>query len=551
MAGKRPRDADGKILPWRPSGFEPVTDRWADDVQTHRVQRARLMGVHQDDTRSPAQRGADTMKLRALERRAFPVDEPGKPLAPNPRLLTDGQLLDLVKKLERAAKYDWATNARPEQIEPEAYRNWLLIGGRGMGKTRTGAETVRDWVNNQGLRRIAVIAKGSRELRDVCFQGVSGLLSVFPADEVQDYRKGLGDTYMVTKGGVMIIGYSAEAPDAIRGQAFDAIWGDEFAAWPKHLAQDMFDQAWFCMRESEDPRMILTTTPKRVQHLMDLLERAEEADSGVVITRGKTSDNKGLSKAAMIELYHRYAGTHLGRQELDGELLTDVEGALWVPEMIEVARWAPTEENPELPKFRKVIIGVDPSGSATGDATGIVALGYTADRKLYVLGCYSTKGLPGVRYEAVCRAAERHRHQGARCEILVEYNFGGDNAIFAIDKQWKHMQDAGLIQGVCPTLKKSTLKGDKAVKASPFAMLYQQQMNLGIERVFHVPATLANGIDKLENEMLSWAVTDKQSPNSIDAATIAGRRAMQELGLEGGLGTPGASRRIDDGYRPF
>lgn len=558
MSGKRPRDDDGKIRPWRPAGWEPVTDREADDVRAHRVARAKGMGIHPDDTRTASQRGLDRANLGHLGKQAFPVSaaRPEKGPKPKPHLMTDGQLLALVKKLERAAKYDWDTNARPEQKEPPDYNTWILNAGRGFGKTRTGAETVRDWVEKQGLRRIAVIAKGSRELRNVCFEGVSGLLAVFPPEMIKAYRKGLGDTYLELTNGAIIIGYSAEAPDAIRGQSFDAIWGDEFAAWPKHLAKDMFDQSWFCLREQENPRIILTTTPKRVAHLMDLLEEAKDGKRKIVVTKGKTRDNPVLKAQALEELEARYAGTHLGRQELDGELLGDVEGALWIPDMVEAARWEEREDDKgepiPLPKFRKVIIGVDPSGSETGDATGIVAIGYTADKRIFVLGCYSTKGLPAVRYSSVCAAAEKHKGQGLRTEILVEYNFGGDNAMFAIEQQWKHMRAEGYVNGPCPMVKKSTLRGDKAAKSSPVAALYEQQFNRGVERIWHLEPSASNGIHKLENEMLSWAVTDKASPNSLDAATIAVRRAMQELGWEGGLGRPGPGRRIDpDGWRPF
>lgn len=541
MPGKRPRCEDcGIIHPWSPTGF-PVQHRPADGTE-------KQAKSHKRDSRHVYERGIDHQKLRRLDREAFPVmtAHPG-PI--RPELQTDAQLLQLVRDCLKADRYDWAANARPDQREPEAYEVWLLLGGRGMGKTRTGSETVRDWVTVQGMKRVAVIAKGSRELRDVCFESKdAGLLACIPPELILNYRKGLGDTYLELKNGAKIIGYSAEAPDAIRGQAFDAIWGDEFAAWPKHLAQDMYDQAWFTLRETQNPRMVLTTTPKRVPHLMDLLEReGVDAEVRIVVTKGKTTDNTALSKKALAALYARYAGTHLGRQELDGELLNDVEGALWVPPMVEAARWF---EHTELPKFHKVIVGVDPSGSATGDATGIVVLGYTLDRRIFVLGCYSTKGLPAQRYGAVCRATTKHRAQGNRVEILVEYNFGGDNAIFAIQQQWKHMIQAGEIEGACPLVKKSTLKGDKAVKASPFAALYEQQMNIGIERVFHAWPTPLNGIDKLENELLSWAVTDKASPNSLDAAVIAGRRAMLELGLEAVISTASTTRRIEDGYRP-
>lgn len=492
------------------------------------------------------QMGNEQRSLRKLANEAgLGQDVSATPRGINPHMLTDAQLLELVQRLEKADRYDWAANARPEQREPRNYRTWLLNGGRGMGKTRTGSETVKDWVMNQGLMRIAVIAKGSRELRNVCFEGVSGLQAVFEPDQIKSYRKGLGDTYMELANGAKIIGYSAEAPDAIRGEAFDAVWGDEFAAWPKHLAQDMIDQAWFCLRESKDPRVILTTTPRRVKHLMDLLKRAE-TDPSVVVTKGKTSDNKGLSKEALAELYASYGGTHLGRQELEGELLGDVEGALWLPDFIEYARWSPTEKEDELPRFVRVMVGLDPSGSATGDETGIVVLGYTADRRIFVLACHSTGGTPEHRYGAACAAAYRH---GAS-HMVIEYNYGGDNAAFAVENQWKHMRASGDVAGPQPRIVKSTLKGDKAVKAGPVAALYEQQLKTGIERIFHVPVTAENGLGGLESEMLSWIPTDKHSPNSMDALVVAGRRAMQDLGLERTMGSA-KGRRLEGGYDPY
>lgn len=541
------RDENGKKLPWRAPGPAPGTKPpTAADTDSGKAW-AKLAG-RPYGTKAPLghEVAAANAALRRLEKEAFPVTEPEKKL-PNVRLMTDGQLLALQEALMKAERYDWRANARPEQLEPADYKNWLLMGGRGMGKTRTGAETVRDWVENQNMKRVAVIAKASRELRDVCFEGISGLLEVIPPDLIKDYRKGLGDTYIVLKNGARIIGFTAEAPDSIRGHAFDGIWGDEFAAWPKHLAADMYIQAWMTLRQAKRPRMILTTTPKRVPHLKDFLERAEHGDEGIVITKGKTTDNTALSAEAMNELYSQYGGTHMGRQELDGEMLTDVDGALWTPEMVDAARWAPDDEESDLPKFRKIICAVDPSGSANGDATGIVVVAYAGDRRIFVLGCYSTKGLAAHRYNEVCRAAERH---GAN-EILYEGNFSGDNAALGIENQWKHLVQAGEITSRMPRIKDSTLQGNKAVKASPVAALYEQQMNAGISRIWHLQPSKANGLAKLEDELVTWAVKDKNSPNSLDALVIGARRCMRELGLDGGWGQAGPGRRMDDGWRPF
>lgn len=539
MAGRKGGGDKPKV--WRPPGWEPVGGTKAEE-HAKAQQRA---GIPDDIY----QRGVEVQELRRLERSAE-LDAVTTPPPPprraviNPRLMTDGELLELVKDLARVDRYDWRKNARPEQLEPDAYSIWLVLAGRGFGKTRAGAETAREKVKKPN-KRVAVIAKASRELRDVCFEGKSGLLNVIPPDEIKDYRKGLGDTYIDLKNGSKIIGFTAESPDSIRGHAFDWVWGDEFAAWPKHLAQDMLDQAMFTMRES-DPRIMLTTTPKRLPHVVELMNRYKAGEEGIVLTTGSTRDNKALSKAALAMYARQYAGTRLGAQELEGVLLEDVEGALWTLETIAACQLPDDRDLPT--RFDKVIIGVDPSGSATGDATGIVALGIDKVKKcIYVLGCASRKGLPAERYTAVCMAAVRWRAN----EILVEYNFGGDNAIFGIEQQWKELKKSGRIDMKIPLIGKSTLRGDKAVKAGPVAALYEQQMNLDVERIWHARSDVNNKIATLEGELSGWAPKDKWSPNSMDALVIGARRAMLELGWEASLATPGAGRRIDDGgWRP-
>lgn len=520
MAGRAGnRDSDGRKLPWRPPGApEPA----AKDLP-HAKERARYRRKPDGVPSKPL--GADARDLAQLRSLVRAMEEPAVTADPTirPALMTDAQLLQLVKDLQRAERYDWRAHARPDQLQPPEYRTWLYMAGRGAGKSRASAEAVREWCQTPDVR-VAVMAKDSKTLRDFCFEGVSGLISVFPPEEIKHYFKGLGDCRIELTNGGKIMGFSAEAPDSMRGGSFHKAWGDEFAAWPKNLAQDALDQIWFTLRESERPQIILSTTPKRVPHVQQLMDRAD-TDPTVVVTKGKTSDNTALSAAALEELYARYGGTHLGRQELNGEMLDDVEGALWTPLMIEFARLA---DGHELPKFRKIICAVDPSGSAKGDATGIVVVAYTFDRRLFVLGCYSTKGLAAERYNAVCRAAVKH---GAN-EILYESNFSGDNAALGIENQWKHLRQIGEILTVMPRIKASTLRGDKAVKASPVAALYEQQANIGVERIFHVAENRANGLAILESELISWAVTDKASPNSLDALVIGARRAMQECGLE-------------------
>lgn len=905
-------------MPWRPPGWEPIPDT----AETREEYRARRAAERQAEKaaarpvnqaawpggRAPhVQEGFERATARArFDKDIAAVYAVSEQRMPNPRFLPDAELIKLVERLARNDRYDWATNARPEQMEPPSYRNWLIMAGRGWGKTRTGAETVKGWCRIPGTR-IAVVAKAARELRDIDMEGVSGLLSVFEPHEIKAYRKGLGDSRIELTNGSSIHGYglpmdcpiptptgwtpmgvlqdgdevfdetgrpcrilkawdsympqrmyritfsdgatieadgdhlwvtwtkldrenlirltgtrqfpvgwpsfsarlhdswgnvrgsygprvrdtdeivrtllhphatrrvanhcipvagrlelpevdlpldpyvlgywlgdgstgearftcheddqpelnlalsrfhphptshpqriavygltkplaragvlrdkhvppsylrasarqrldllrglmdsdgtahirgdgvsfantnprltlavfelagslgerpfitrtkpstsygpnaqpgwkvswhpqinnpfqlkrkavrvalrpqirtryrsimscesieprrvrcitvdspnamylasrwfipthnSAGEPDAIRGQSFDAAWFDEFAAWPHWTAADMRDQVWFCLRESADPRVVITTTPKRVAHVLELIKRERSGESGIVITRGRTIDNAAnLGAAALAELEARYAGTRLGSQELSGELLEDVEGALWTEAMLTTARW-----EGDLPPLKKVITGFDPSGSATGDATGIVTIGYDDKSRIFVLECMSTRGLPAERYTAACLSAYRCKAD----LIMVEYNFGGDNARFGLERQWDHLVETGVISAKRPPVEPSTLKGDKAVKASPVAALYEQQMNTGVERIFHAPGSSRNGIDALESELTSWEPGDKKSPNSLDALVIAGRRAMRELGWEPSVNSASPKRRIDPGgYRPF
>jgi phage terminase large subunit-like protein len=294
--------------------------------------------------------------------------------------MTTQQLLELSQALldrVEADARDWNLHARSDQVEPSDYLFWLVMAGRGWGKTRTGSETMKKWATGDVPGHYAVIAKNDREVRNVCFEAKrAGLLAVIPEDLYRSghsngYNKSSGDTKLTLTNGSIIRAFSAEIPDNIRGYAFDGAWCDEYAAWPKKVAQEMWDNLMFCMREAREPRVVITTTPKNVEHVRDMVARAQR-EAGWVITRGHTEDNRAnLSPAMLAQLEHDYAGTRLGRQELGGELLEDVEHALWTLEMITAAQWPKDEPLPELVE---TVTSVDPSGSAKGDATGIVTM---------------------------------------------------------------------------------------------------------------------------------------------------------------------------------
>lgn len=467
---------------------------------------------------------------------------------PDPRLMSEGELLAWANALLEADRFDWASTARPEQRQPEDYQTWLILSGRGFGKTRAATEAIREWCSIPD-QRVAIVAKDHRALRDVNFDGASGLLACIPEGDLKpgSYKRGLGDVSLEFANGSIVFGFTSEAPDAIRGRAFDAAVADEFAAWSKNKAAEMLDQLWFCLRDSAVPRVIITTTPKRVPHVIDLVKRSEANEPGLVVTRGKTTDNTALSKVAMEQLQRMYGGTRIGRQELEGVLLTDVDNALWTNEMIEGARWTAEED---FPPMVGVITGVDPSGSETGDATGIVTIGWDAAKVLYVLENRSTQGTPVHRYSEVCRSARRW---GAG-EIWSESAFSGDSSIYGIQQQWKNLVESGEFPdgSTCPAVRPSTIKGDKAARAMPVVALYEQQTITGKPRIWHPPHTVGNGLAAVEDEMLSWSTDSKKSPNAIDALVHAARQIMRRTGQEAGVQSAARSeRRILGGYRPF
>ena len=496
---------------------------------------------------------------QALNLAAHPMLNRGKPRSkmPDLRIMSEQQLAELTAALLRADKYDWHANARAKQIFPENTKIWLILAGRGFGKTRAAVEEARKVCAKPGAR-VCMIAKDHKALREVCLEGKSGIIACFPPEEVKKVHKGLGDIKVELVNGSMIIGYTAMEPDAVRGTAFDLIWGDEFAAWPKNRAQDMLDQALMTMRESEHGvRCILSTTPKRIPHVVSMIKKAELEGNpfGITVTKGSSRENTALTEDWFIAMELTYGGTKLGRQELDGELVLDLDNVLWKGEWLEEARWP---EDQDLPKLIGVITGVDPSGSSEGDETGIVTVGWTREKQIFVLEDVSRKGAPGERYRAACLSAFDH---GAG-EIWYESAYGGDNAAFGIEESWKQLQREGLIpeERKCPRCLPSTIKGDKAARAMPVVALYEQQANRPeIRRIWHVQPSPTNGIAKLEDQMVSWETSDEKgkiqkSPNDIDALVHAVRQVMRRTGLEAVASSTANKenkRRVGGGWNPF
>lgn len=415
----------------------------------------------------------------------------------------------------------WPHNhARAAQRPPEwLWTVWMMLTGRGWGKTRTAAETVRSWSRTPGLQ-IAVLAKNATLVRDICFESKkSGLLTVFPPEEVAKYTSGLGETTLRLKNGTMIRGFGAETPDNLRGWAFDKGWCDEYAAWSRHTAQEVYDMLWFCLREADVPQVVISTTPKPLPHVKKLVERGrnqhKRAEEGgdrprVVLTRGHMSENDAnLSAAAREELEEEYAGTRLGRQELSGELLEDVEGALWKRWMLEVEGFRPRREH--LPDLGRVVVAVDPATKSHEDAdmTAFTVAGrgypveslYGDDRpRGYLLHCEQARHTPT---QAMKRAAKLYHEHRADC-VVIEANNGGDYL-------------PALLVEVDPTVNWRIVHATrgKRARAAPAAQLYEQA------RVHHVGS--ARVFSELEDQMTTFVGQGEteDSPDLLDSAVWA------------------------------
>ncbi len=400
----------------------------------------------------------------------------GKALA----LLSDKQALALV--------HDWCFWARPNQLPPSgAWRVWLLLAGRGFGKTRSGAEWVRSRVEAGSARRIALVAPTAADVRDVMIEGESGLLAVSPPALQPTYEP--SKRRLTWPKGALATCFSAEEPNRLRGPQHDAAWCDELAAWRN---PETWDMLMLGLRLGADPRCVVTTTPKPVRLLRQLL-----GDAGAVVTRGSTYDNRdNLAPAFLAEIVRRYEGTRLGRQEIEAELLDDTPGALWTRDAIERARVA------VLPALRRVVVAVDPATSAgeEADETGIIVAALGQDGQGYVLDDLSGRW-PSVGWARRAVAAY-HARQADR--VVAEVNNGGDLVEATI-----RMVDAGVAYRAVHAAR------GKALRAEPVAALYEQG------RVHHVGSFPA-----LEDQMCAFAPDfDRRvmgySPDRLDALVWA------------------------------
>jgi predicted phage terminase large subunit-like protein len=405
---------------------------------------------------------------------SLPVDE-------RERLLSE-----LTEEEAMALMYDWSFWARENQRAPEGdWRTWLLLAGRGFGKTRCGAEWAREQVAG-GRRRLALVAPTAADARDVMVEGESGILACSPPWDMPIYEP--SKRRLIWKNGAMATTYSADEPDRLRGPQHDGAWTDEIAAWKYPESWDML---MFGLRLGLDPQVVATTTPKPVRLIRELLEAPT-----TVATRGSTFDNApNLAPAFLDQIIAKYEGTRLGRQELAGELLDDVPGALWTRAMLEQAY---KKRLPGHVEMARLVVGIDPAVTSGEDAdsTGIIVAGRGTDGMFYVLADRTCRLSPDGWAK---RAVEAYREfKGDR--IIGEANNGGD----LIEQ---------VIRTVAPRIpyKKVTASRGKRVRAEPIAALYEQG------RVFHV-----GGLPDLEDQMVTFVPEGSdESPDRVDALVWA------------------------------
>ncbi len=353
-----------------------------------------------------------------------------------------------------ALRYEWQAWARPEQLAPiGAWLVWLLMAGRGFGKSRTGAEWVRSKAESMPGTHGALVAPTAADARDVM---VKALLGCSMPGEVEYEPSKRSLTWA---NGTTATLYTAEEPDRLRGPQHAWAWCDELAAWA--YPEDTWDMLQMTMRLGDTPQVCVSTTPRPIPIVRRLM-----ADGGTVITRGSTYDNAAnLSPAFLAAVKERYEGTRLGRQELYAEILDDVPGALWTRGMLESAR---VKTHPV--GLRRIVVAVDPSGGhdAENDEQGIIVAGLGQDGLAYVLEDATCKLSPEGWGRRVVDAYVRHEAD----RVLWERNFGGEMVEHVITT-------AAKAQGVTVSTREVKASRGKVVRAEPIAALYEQCVAAG------------------------------------------------------------------------
>lgn len=429
-------------------------------------------------------------------------------LTPNERAAALSTLTD---QEAEALLYEWrGFLARPSQIAPPGdWDIWLVLAGRGFGKTRTGAE----WVREQSTKvdRIALVAETAADARDVM---VDELLRIFPKSERPIYTKSNRCVEFVT--GAKAFTYNAVEPDQLRGPQHGAAWCDELAKW--RYARETWDQLQFGLRLGQHPQQVVTTTPRPIE----LVKAIVAGKEGVVhTTRGSTFENRAnLAGKFLDRIETRYAGTRLGRQELNAEILGDLPGAIWAQSVIDSFRLA------EAPEVGRTVVAVDPAVTNTEDSDehGIIVAGMGEDQQGLVLEDATLSGTPAEWARKAVTLYRQYEADG----IVVEVNQGGDMV-------------AHTIRAIAPNANIIEVRATKGkhVRAEPIAALYEQGR---VRHVGHFP--------ELENQMTQFTNEGYQGDDSPDRADAL-VWALSELFPDMVETVPDASRFYGSGSGSF
>lgn len=402
--------------------------------------------------------------------------------------LTDDQATALL--------HEWSFWARPNQIAPDGdWHTWLVLAGRGFGKTRAGGEWVRSQVCGDTplaagkASRVALVAETAADARDVMVEGESGLLAIHPKDWRPKYEP--SKRRLTWPNGSVATLFNAVEPDQLRGPQHDLAWCDELAKW--RYARETWDQLQFGLRLGDDPRQAITTTPRPIPILKEMLR-----DSGTVVTRGSTYENQAnLAPKFFSTIITKYEGTRLGRQELKAELLEDIPGALWTRTNLDDHR----RKEADLPDMQRIVVGVDPQGDSSseeGSDTGIVVAGLGVDGRGYVLDDLSANLSPN----GWARRALSGLDYRSADAIIAEKNNGGEmvtNTIHAV-------RPMANVIGVHASRGKVT-------RAEPISALYEQG------RVSHVGSH-----PELEDQMMlftPFGIEGDEPGDRVDALVWA------------------------------
>lgn len=366
----------------------------------------------------------------------------------------------------------------------------MVMAGRGWGKTRTGAEQVREWAKTS--RFVNLIGATADDARDIMIEGESGILAICPADERPQYRK--SERKLIWPNGCTSLVFTADEPERLRGKQHEKLWADELGAW---RYSESWDQAQFGLRLGRNPQAIVTTTPRPTPTVRELMRHP-----GCVVTRGTTYDNRPNLPASFFDtIIRKYEGTRLGRQELNAEMLDDNPGALWKRVDIDSARIV------SAPSLRRVVTAIDPAVTSREDSdeTGIITAGRgpapdgwkgATGPHFYVLADDSCVESP----DKWARTAIHRYHDSKSDRMIAETNNGGEMVELTLRNVDRNV-----------SFRAVTASRGKAIRAEPIAALYEQG------RVHHV-----GSFATLEDQLCDWnPLTSPYSPDRLDALVWA------------------------------